>query len=190
MTTPSTTTDARRAPTFDELGVPAVIADALERNGIASPFPIQAATIPDALAGRDIAGEAPTGSGKTIAFRVPLPARVLPAKPKRPPALVLAPTRELALQIAKEIRPLAAASGASVHAFHGGVRFEPQYRALRQGVEICVACPGRLADLIEQGEVNLGDVKFVVIDEADRMADMGFLPEVRRLLAMTSKERR
>ena len=179
----------RSASGFDHLGVPGPIADALSRRGIDEPFPIQAATIPDALAGRDVAGKAPTGSGKTIAFGVPLAAGVRPAQPGRPTGLVLAPTRELAVQIAKELRPLVEAVGASVHAFHGGVRFEPQLRALRDAVTIAVACPGRLADLVQQGRVELGDVRFVVVDEADRMADMGFLPEVRRILEMTAQKR-
>ncbi len=181
--------DRRQSAPFEHLGVPGPIADALERRGIEEPFPIQAATIPDALAGRDVAGKAPTGSGKTIAFGVPLAARVSPARPGRPTGLVLAPTRELAVQIAKELRPLTEAVGATVHAFHGGVRFEPQLRALRDAVTVAVACPGRLADLVQQGRVDLADVRFVVVDEADRMADMGFLPEVRRLLQLTSSDR-
>jgi superfamily II DNA/RNA helicase len=175
--------------TFASLGVPADLVTILNAQGITTPFPIQTATIPDGLAGRDITGRAPTGSGKTLAFALPIVTRTGRAKPHRPRALVLAPTRELAAQIAAELTPLARARGRQVHVFYGGVGFEPQMKALRRGVDIAVACPGRLADLINQGAVSLGDVELVVVDEADRMADMGFLPEVRRLLDATSATR-
>jgi superfamily II DNA/RNA helicase len=176
-------------PTFATLGVATDLVAVLARRGITEPFPIQAATLPDALAGRDVAGRAPTGSGKTLAFGLPIVSRVRKARPGRPRALVLAPTRELAAQIAAELAPLAAARGRSVHAFYGGTSFAPQRKALRRGVDIAVACPGRLADLVAQGDVVLGDVEVAVVDEADRMADMGFLPEVRRLLDATDPER-
>jgi superfamily II DNA/RNA helicase len=176
-------------PTFHDLGVPADLVDALHRAGITEPFPVQAATIPDALAGRDVCGKAPTGSGKTLAFGVPLVARVPAARPRRPRALVLAPTRELAAQIHKVLEPLAAARGQRVCTVYGGVGYEPQKTAMRRGVEILVACPGRLRDLMEQNAVRLDAVDIVVIDEADRMADMGFLPEVRRILDATSPDR-
>lgn len=171
-----------RPSTFAELGVPGRLVAALEARGIAVPFPIQAATVPDALAGRDVCGRAPTGSGKTIAFGLPLVLGVGRAQPKRPLGLVLVPTRELASQVCAELRQLAAPSGRSVEAIYGGVAFGRQLTALRRGVDIVVACPGRLADLVSQGAVDLADVRVAVIDEADRLADMGFLPEVRRLL--------
>ena len=176
-------------PTFADLGVPSDLVAALAKRGIAEPFPIQALTLPDALAGRDVSGRAPTGSGKTIAFGLPLAARVRPAKPKRPRALVLAPTRELAAQIERELQPLLAARDRSVRAVYGGVGYDAQRRALRRGLDVLVACPGRLLDLIEQHAVDLRSVEIVVIDEADRMADMGFLPAVRKLLDTTSADR-
>lgn len=173
--------------TFAHLGVPDSILNALKRGGITNPFEIQALTIPDALAGRDICGRAPTGSGKTLAFGIPLVTGVGRAEPKRPRALVLAPTRELAEQITAEIRTFA--GPVRTAAVYGGVGYGGQFKALRQGVEILIACPGRLEDLIEQRAVNLGDVDMVVLDEADRMADMGFTPAVRRLLDQTSGKR-
>ena len=176
------------APTFESLGVPAATVASLTARGITAPFPIQAATIPPALAGKDVCGRAPTGAGKTLAFGIPLVQRVRRAAPHRPTALVLAPTRELAAQICDELRQLADPDQ-SVEAFYGGVGFGAQLRALRAGVDIAVACPGRLADLIQQGQVKLGDVSLVVLDEADRMADMGFLPEVKRLLDACAEER-
>jgi superfamily II DNA/RNA helicase len=176
-------------PTFASLGVAPDLVTVLADRGITEPFPIQVAALPDALAGRDITGRAPTGSGKTLAFGLPIVTRTPRARPHHPRALVLAPTRELAAQIATELTPLAAARGRHVHAFYGGVSFVPQRKALRRGVDIVVACPGRLADLIGQGAVSLSDVQLVVVDEADRMADMGFLPEVRRLLDATDPAR-
>jgi superfamily II DNA/RNA helicase len=170
------------ATTFASLGVPSDMVAALRAQRITSPFPIQAATIPDALAGRDLCGRAPTGSGKTVAFGIPLVHRVSDAKPHRPTGLVLVPTRELAAQVCAELRILAGRDGPRVEAVYGGVGFDKQLRALRGGVEIIVACPGRLADLAQQGNVRFDAIEVVVLDEADRMADMGFLPEVRRLL--------
>jgi superfamily II DNA/RNA helicase len=175
--------------TFADLGVPDELVASLATKGITTPFPIQTASIPDGLAGRDVCGRAVTGSGKTLAFALPLITRVERAAPKRPRALVLSPTRELAEQIKEEIAPLASVMGRTVATVYGGVSYEPQRRALNKGVDIVVACPGRLADLIRQHSVNLSDVDLVVVDEADRMADMGFLPEVRRLLDMTSSKR-
>jgi superfamily II DNA/RNA helicase len=176
-------------PTFATLGVAADLVSVLVDRGITDPFPIQVATLPDALAGRDVTGRAPTGSGKTLAFGLPIVSRIRKAAPGRPRALVLAPTRELAAQIAAELAPLAAARGRRVQAFYGGTSFVPQRKALRRGVDIAVACPGRLADLIAQGSVSLADVEVVVVDEADRLADMGFLAEVRRLLDATRADR-
>ena len=175
--------------TFTDLGVPADLAAVLARRGIEAPFPIQAATLPDALQGLDVIGKAPTGSGKTIAFGLAVVAASAAAKPGRPTALVLAPTRELADQISREIEPLAAARGRRVAVAYGGVGYGAQLNALRKGVDILVACPGRLEDLIDKREVALGDVRVVVLDEADRMADMGFLPAVRRLLDQTADDR-
>jgi superfamily II DNA/RNA helicase len=175
--------------TFADLGVPADIADRLARRGITEAFPIQAATLGDSLAGRDLCGRAPTGSGKTLAFGIPLIARVGKARSRRPRGLVLVPTRELAAQVRKELLMLSSARGRTVTAIYGGVGFSPQIEALRSGADVVVACPGRLADLVAKGEARLDEVDFVVIDEADRMADMGFLPEVRRLLDQVSPDR-
>ncbi len=174
---------------FTDLGVPADLVAVLAHGGITEPFPVQALTIPDLLAGRDVCGSAPTGSGKTIAFGIPLVERVGRSKPKRPRALILAPTRELAAQIQRELAPLGNVRDRTVFTVYGGVGYEPQRRALRRGVDILVACPGRLEDLIAQRVVDLSLVEIVVIDEADRMADMGFLPAVRRILDGTAKER-
>ena len=173
--------------TFAQLGVPDYICQALERDGIHTPFPIQAVTIPDALEGADICGRAPTGSGKTLAFGIPLVANAERAKSRRPRALVLSPTRELASQIAAELRTLS--GRVRIGTIYGGVGYGPQKKQLQQGIEILVACPGRLEDLIDQRAVSLHEVDQVVIDEADRMADMGFLPAVRRLLDQTSSNR-
>ena len=150
--------------------------------GIVDPFPIQSAVIPDALAGRDVTGRAPTGSGKTLAFGIPLVANLAAGPARRPTALVLAPTRELAEQIAAELRPLAQARRHDVASVYGGVGYGPQRKALDAGAELVVACPGRLEDLLSMGALRLDDVRQVVIDEADRMSDMGFLPAVRRIL--------
>lgn len=171
------------APSFAELGVPHYIATALERRGITHPFEIQAATIADALAGRDVSGAAPTGSGKTLAFGVPLVAMTRKARPHHPKALVLSPTRELADQITTELSTLS--DRTRIEAVYGGVGYGKQVSALKRGVEILVACPGRLEDLMASGTVRLSEVERVVIDEADRMADMGFLPAVRRILDET-----
>lgn len=175
--------------TFAELGVAADQCAALSDRGITQPFPIQAATISDGLAGRDVCGRAPTGSGKTLAFGIPLVHDLDRARSKRPRALVLAPTRELAGQISDELILLAGVGGQRVLAVYGGVGYGKQRAALARGVEVLVACPGRLEDLLAQGALSLADVTRVVVDEADRMADMGFLPAVRRLLDATSPER-
>jgi superfamily II DNA/RNA helicase len=173
--------------TFAQLGVPESILKPLIRRGITNPFEIQASTLPNALAGRDICGRAPTGSGKTLAYGIALVARVKSAEPRKPRALVLAPTRELAEQITMAMRTFSGPK--RIAAVYGGVGYGGQIKALKQGIEILVACPGRLEDLIAQRVVDLGDVDIVVLDEADRMADMGFTPAVRRLLDQTSKPR-
>jgi superfamily II DNA/RNA helicase len=167
---------------FEALGVSADLVDALRRDGIESPFPIQAMTIADGLGGRDILGKAKTGSGKTLAFGIPLLERVGDAKPRRPTGLVLVPTRELANQVCKVLVPLAGLRNRSVVAVYGGVGFEPQINALRKGADIVVGTPGRIIDLTERGEVSFGDVEVLVLDEADRMADMGFMPQVQKIL--------
>ena len=173
--------------TFAELGVPENICRSLENKGILKPFEIQKLTIADGLEGHDICGRAPTGSGKTIAFGIPLIANSKRGEPKHPGSLILAPTRELAEQIFSELRTFAGKTKIGV--VYGGVGYGNQIKSLKQGIDILVACPGRLEDLIEQGFVNLSNVNHVVLDEADRMADMGFMPSVRRLLDQTNSER-
>ncbi|WOQ69983.1 DEAD/DEAH box helicase [Microbacterium limosum] len=177
-------------PTFLDLGVPARLASVLEADGKTEAFPIQRDTLPDSLAGRDVLGRGRTGSGKTIAFALPLVARLSGANaatrtPMRPRGLVLAPTRELATQIAATVAPLAAASGLKVTTIFGGVGQRPQEQALRAGVDIVVACPGRLEDLMKQGVIRLDRVEITVLDEADHMADLGFLPGVTRIMGAT-----
>jgi superfamily II DNA/RNA helicase len=169
--------------------VPDDLVAALAEHGITEPFETQSATIPDALAGRDVCGRAPTGSGKTLAFGVPLVAASKRAESRRPTSLILVPTRELAAQVQRDLEPLARARGRRVLAVYGGVGYGPQRAALRKGVDVLVACPGRLLDLLGQGALRLDAVEIVVIDEADRMADFGFLPDVRKLLDQTSAKR-
>ncbi|MFS2280152.1 DEAD/DEAH box helicase [Microbacterium sp. OR21] len=176
-------------PSFLDLGVPAVLADVLAADGKTEAFAIQRDTLPDSLAGRDLLGRGRTGSGKTIAFALPLVARLSASggarRPGKPRGLVLAPTRELATQIAATIKPLADAVGMRVTTVFGGVSQRPQEQALRGGVDIVVACPGRLEDLMKQGIISLGSVEVTVLDEADHMADLGFLPGVTRILTAT-----
>src|SRR5215472_424858 len=183
-------TDAAHSPTFASLGVPAPLAAALAAAGIDAPFPIQAAVLPDALSGADILGRGRTGSGKTLAFCIPLVARLARGHTSagRPRGLVLVPTRELASQVQAVLRPLTRAASLSVATIFGGTPQRPQVAALHNRVDIIVACPGRLADLIDQGHCHLGDVEVSVVDEADHMADLGFLPAVRRLLDATPPE--
>ena len=176
-------------PAFADLPLPRGIVQTLTAQGITSPAPIQAMTIDDALAGRDICAKAPTGSGKTLAFAVPLAATVEHCAPKKPQGLILAPTRELAQQIADVLAPLLATRGPKVGAVYGGIGYERQRKDLRRGVDVVVACPGRLEDLMQEGTIRLSEVRTVVIDEADRMADMGFLPAVRRILDSTPSSR-
>ncbi|WP_433220746.1 DEAD/DEAH box helicase [Dactylosporangium sp. CS-047395] len=183
---------AARRPTFADLGVPSALTRVLAANGVDSPFPIQAATLPDALAGRDVLGRGRTGSGKTYAFVLAVLTRLAAtAKPKRaagrPRALILAPTRELATQIHTVMAPLAQAVGLRTATVFGGVASGPQVNALRSGVDVLVACPGRLADLVDGGHARLDAIEITVLDEADHMADLGFLPVVRRLLDQTPR---
>jgi superfamily II DNA/RNA helicase len=175
---------------FTTLGVPARLADILTKFGIDTPTPIQAATLPDALAGRDVLGRGRTGSGKTYAFLLPLVARLSDghrSRPGAPRAMILAPTRELVGQIEAALAPLAQSAGLSVRTVFGGVGQGPQVAAFRRGVDVVIACPGRLEDLIKQGHCVLSAVEVTVLDEADHMADLGFLPAVRRLLAQTPR---
>ena len=175
--------------TFAELGVPRALTDLLAAEGITAPFPIQAATLPDALAGRDVLGRGRTGSGKTLGFLLPMLTRLAEnprrRRPNCPRALILAPTRELAAQIQRAAEPLANALGLRTTAIFGGVAARPQISALRSGLDLVVACPGRLLDHVEAGHANLGGIEITVLDEADHMADLGFLPMVKRILDAT-----
>ncbi|MFP5334049.1 MAG: DEAD/DEAH box helicase [Actinomycetes bacterium] len=187
----SSTLDPVRTSTFADLGVPAALVDSLAARGITTPFPIQAATLHDTLAGRDVLGRGRTGSGKTLAFSLPLVTRLAAGgarrRPGRPRGLVLAPTRELANQIAAVLEPLARASGLRTTTVFGGVGQGRQVAALESGVDVVIACPGRLEDLMGQGHVRLDAVEITVLDEADHMADLGFLPGVRRILDATPR---
>ena len=167
---------------FADLGVDQDLVDVLTERGITAPFEIQALTIPDGLAGRDVCGRAKTGSGKTLAFGIPLVQLLPKARPGRPTGLALVPTRELAVQVARELEPLGATRGIRTLAVCGGAPIEKQISALARGVEFVVATPGRMIDLIDRGELSVADVERVVIDEADRMADMGFMPQVEWIL--------
>ncbi|MDA1366718.1 DEAD/DEAH box helicase [Glycomyces algeriensis] len=178
---------AYTGPSFEELGLPEKITAALAEQGIITPFPIQAATIPDALAGRDILGRGQTGSGKTLAFGLPTLARLAAGgrtKAKRPRAIILTPTRELAIQVAESLQTFGDAVGIDMKVVCGGTAFNRQIDALRSGVDMLVATPGRLRDLIRRGECSLDSVELAILDEADQMADMGFLPEVEELFDM------
>jgi superfamily II DNA/RNA helicase len=174
-------------PSFEECGVNSDIIRALARTGIAEPFPIQAATLPDAISGRDILGRGQTGSGKTLAFGLAMLTRLAHRKAGRgqPLGLVLVPTRELAMQVNDALAPLAHTVGLDIRLIAGGMPYNRQIDALRRGVPILVATPGRLMDLVEKGEVDLSEVSITVLDEADQMADLGFLPIVKEILDLT-----
>jgi superfamily II DNA/RNA helicase len=174
--------------TWLELGVPKNIISGLVSRGIEAPFPVQEATLPDALAGHDICGKAPTGSGKTLAFGIAIAVKVMKSRPGRPTGLVLVPTRELAAQVAKEISLLCGGSDIRVSAVYGGAGYGPQVKAARAS-SIVVATPGRLEDLIKRRDLDLGAVAVAVIDEADRMADMGFMPAVKRIMRAVTTNR-
>ncbi|MET8797176.1 DEAD/DEAH box helicase [Nocardia sp. NPDC004568] len=178
------------AQTFTDLGVPADLVAELAAGGITEPFPIQNASLPDTLAGRDVLGRGKTGSGKTLAFGIPVVALLAGAArtPGRPTGLILAPTRELATQIAATVAPLAEVCGLRVTTVFGGVPVNRQIKALKQGVDIVVACPGRLEDLMQQRALSLDAVRITVLDEADHMADLGFLPGVIRILTATPRD--
>ncbi len=174
---------------FADLGVPARLVEALAADGITEPFPVQAITLPDALAGKDLCGRAPTGSGKTLGFGIPMMVRISQAAPHKPTGLVLVPTRELAEQVQKVFVTLGRAQWRFVQAIYGGASFGPQIHSLRKGASVIVATPGRLIDIIDKGYCDLSAVEVCVIDEADRMADLGFMPDVRKILDMTPTTR-
>ncbi|MBM4471363.1 DEAD/DEAH box helicase [Rhodococcus hoagii] len=177
----------RPLPTFAQLGLPPILVHALGRAGVSAPFPIQAATIPDILAGRDVLGRGPTGSGKTLAFGLPLLVRLKggASRPSRPRAVVLAPTRELAAQIEKALDEPALALGLRTATIVGGVPFKAQAVKLSRTVDVVIATPGRLADHVSQGTITLDDVRITTVDEADHMAELGFLPQVTEILDRT-----
>ncbi|GAA3518678.1 DEAD/DEAH box helicase [Actinocatenispora rupis] len=185
MTSSAASVHEENSPSFADFGLPDRLVSVLHRRGMAAPFPIQAATLPDSLAGRDVLGRGRTGSGKTLAFGLPTLVRLADgpdAAPKRPRGLVLVPTRELAMQVRDALEPLGRALGVRIAAVVGGAPFLKQVNQLRRGSELVVATPGRLADLIEQHACDLSDVEITVLDEADQMCDMGFLPAVTELL--------
>lgn len=173
---------------FAALGLSDEIVEALDARGITAPFPVQALTIPDALAGRDVCGKAKTGSGKTLAFGLPVLQRMPRAEPNRPTGLVLVPTRELANQVTEELEPVAAAVDRRALAIYGGAPMEKQIERLDKGIDLVVATPGRMIDLIERKAVSVAAVAHVIVDEADRMADMGFLPQVEWILRNVESE--
>jgi len=175
--------------TFADLGVPSNLVERLASRGISEAFPIQEASIPDALAGKDVVGKAATGSGKTLAFGLPLLARLEKARPRKPTALILVPTRELAAQVQKELAQLTEDKGRRIITIYGGTSYNIARKALNFGVDVVVACPGRLEDMLEQRAFDLQSCTTVVVDEADRMADMGFLPCVRRIISATAPNR-
>ena len=174
---------------FADLGVPSNLVERLAARGISESFPIQEAAIPDALAGKDVVGKAATGSGKTLAFGLPLLARLEKARPRKPTALILVPTRELAAQVQKELAQLTEDKGRRIITIYGGTSYNIARKALNFGVDVVVACPGRLEDMLEQRAFDLQSCTTVVVDEADRMADMGFLPCVRRIISATAPNR-
>ena len=179
-------------PTFADLGLPTPLVDELTSQGLIEPFPIQQATIADALAGRDTLGRGRTGSGKTLAFTLPLLARLEASGKQRerfaPRALILVPTRELANQVCDVLSPLAKRLGMRTTTVYGGVGYPKQIEAMRNGVDIVVACPGRFIDLMESGHVDLDAIEITVLDEADHMAELGFLEHVTHILSKTPKE--
>ena len=174
---------------FSDLGIGPAIVRELKKQGISEPFEVQKESIPDSLLGRDVCCRAPTGSGKTLAFGLPLIARTRRANSKRPTGLILTPTRELAEQINSVLRPIALAVDRDIVSIYGGVSYKKQYNALNKGVDILVACPGRLIDLLDRRALKLDDVETVVLDEADRMADMGFMEPVCEILDLCAENR-
>lgn len=176
------------ATTFHDLGLASHLVDALDAAGFAEPFPIQALCIRDAIAGRDVSGKAKTGSGKTLAYGLPILQRTTTARKRRPLGLVLVPTRELALQVTAELAPFAKASKLWIGAIYGGASIVRQIKDLHAGIDVVIGTPGRINDLLERKEMSVADVQTVVLDEADQMADMGFLPQVRQILNQVEAE--
>ena len=170
-----------------EIGISEQMLPVLKRNGISAPFAIQTLTLPDALSGRDILGRAQTGSGKTLAFGLAMLTRLAhrKAKPYHPLALVMVPTRELAMQVTDALLPFAQAVDLDIRLVAGGMPYNKQVEALRRGVQVLVATPGRLNDLISQGHINLDQIEITVLDEADQMCDMGFAPQITEALDLT-----
>ncbi len=176
-------------PSFAELGVDPSLVASLKAAGIETPFAVQALTIPDAIAGHDVCGKAKTGSGKTLAFGLPMLMRTPRALPRQPLSLVIVPTRELAVQVTEVLEPLGASIGRRVGAVYGGMDLDKQVRELTHGLDVVVATPGRLIDVADRGAIDLSHVTTLVVDEADRMADMGFMPQVEWLLRHMTAER-
>jgi ATP-dependent RNA helicase RhlE len=176
-------------PTFDALGLSPALLRAVRELGFTTPTPVQAAAIPPALAGKDVLASAQTGTGKTAAFGIPLIERLMTLPRKKTRALILAPTRELAAQIAAHLTALAKGTNLRIASIYGGVGFGAQFAAFARGTEIIVATPGRLMDLMGQGSARLDDISLLVLDEADRMLDMGFLPAVKRIVAKVPAQR-
>ncbi|MEC7845595.1 MAG: DEAD/DEAH box helicase [Actinomycetota bacterium] len=172
-----------------DLGVDTAIVDALEEREITSPFPVQTLTIPDALAGLDVCGKAKTGSGKTLAFGIPMIQNLHKNKSKNKlRGLILVPTRELATQVREELEPLAGSKEMKITAIYGGANIDEQIKTLKKGIDIVAATPGRMIDLLERQEINVQGLEIVVVDEADRMADMGFLPQVEWILRKVERK--
>lgn len=180
---PTLTNELATDTTFADLGIAPDLLSVLTEAGFETPFPIQAMTIPDGLAGIDVLGKAKTGSGKTLAFGLPIVESLVRAEPFHPRALVLVPTRELAMQVTRDLAPLVAARGFSLVTVYGGASMQAQIDALDAGVELIIATPGRLIDLMERRKARLDDISVVCIDEADQMADMGFMPQVRKIMS-------
>jgi superfamily II DNA/RNA helicase len=180
---PTLTNELATNTTFADLGIAPDLLSVLVEAGFETPFPIQAMTIPDGLAGIDVLGKAKTGSGKTLAFGLPIVESLVRAEPFHPRALVLVPTRELAMQVTRDLAPLVAARGFSLVTVYGGASMQAQIDALDAGVELIIATPGRLIDLMERRKARLDDISVVCIDEADQMADMGFMPQVRKIMS-------
>ncbi len=176
---------------WSDLGIDNDICDVLAERGLTSPFPVQSLTIPDALAGRDVCGKAKTGSGKTLAFGIPMIQNLQPeekTKARRLRVLILVPTRELAVQVSEELAPIAKVRGLRIAAIYGGANIETQIKNIKKGLNVVVATPGRMIDLLDRDEISVGGLEMVVIDEADRMADMGFLPQVEWILRKVERK--
>ncbi len=177
--------------TWSDLGIDADICEVLTKRGITSPFPIQTLTIPDALSGKDVCGKAKTGSGKTLAFGIPMIQNLnldIKASTDSLRVLILVPTRELAVQVSEELEPIADVRGLKIAAIYGGANIETQIKTIKKGLDVVAATPGRMIDLLERNEVSVGGLEMVVIDEADRMADMGFLPQVEWILRKVERK--